>query len=69
MRERKNSLAMGRVHDGRRVRDLVGWGLRTERERESVVADSGVERERVWQWGGERCPNHDNVHLFFVFFF
>ena len=34
MRERENSLAMGLgVHGGRRVRDLVGWGLRTERER------------------------------------
>jgi hypothetical protein len=44
MRERKNSLAMGRVHDGRRVRDQVGWGLRTERER----VGGG------WQWSGER---------------
>ena len=67
MRERENSLAMGLgVHDGRRVRDLVGWGLRTERE--SVVAGSGVElRERGFGSGEEREILTTDDILFFFF--
>ncbi len=61
MRERKNSLAMGLgVHGGRRVRDLVGWRLRTERESQRWLAG--------WQWIEERevlTPNHRDGHFFF----
>ena len=52
MRERKNSFAMGLGgHGGRRMRMGTENG---ERESRRWLVGSGVERERVWQWGGEK---------------
>uniref|UniRef100_A0A2N9H2J1 Chromo domain-containing protein n=1 Tax=Fagus sylvatica TaxID=28930 RepID=A0A2N9H2J1_FAGSY len=72
MRERKNSLAMGLgVHGGRRVRDLVEWGLRTERESRRWLAGSGLEREKAKTYPILRRPQPQRwppPHLFFSFF-